>query len=137
MRTSKPLCRGVDERGPIVNSPLERIGAGAFEYDFGALDETDNPFTKSYTNLLYDYPPSSSAVQGSHHTNFLTCLLVSSPSGIPLDRSSSSWQSRNGSQDYSPGYTITPAIQECRISDKTGIKCAVLLGSYSTRRGKS
>ena len=34
---------------------LERIGAGAFDYDFGALDDTDNPFTKSYTNVLYDY----------------------------------------------------------------------------------
>ena len=48
--------------GQTANSPLERIGAGAFEYDFGALDETDNPFTKSYTNLLYDHQPPSSVV---------------------------------------------------------------------------
>ena len=35
----------------------KRIGAGAFEYDFGALDDADNPFTKSYTNLMYDRLP--------------------------------------------------------------------------------
>jgi len=29
-----------------------RIGAGAFEYDFGALDDTDNPLTKSHLNLM-------------------------------------------------------------------------------------
>ena len=34
---------------------LERIGAGAFEYDFGALDDADNPLTKSYWGLLYGY----------------------------------------------------------------------------------
>lgn len=39
--------------------PPKRIGAGAFDYDFGALDGADNPFTKSYTNLVYDHfsPP--------------------------------------------------------------------------------
>jgi hypothetical protein len=26
---------------------------GAFDYDFGALDNLDNPLTKSYTRLLY------------------------------------------------------------------------------------
>jgi hypothetical protein len=26
---------------------------GAFDYDFGALDNLDNPLTKSYTNLIY------------------------------------------------------------------------------------
>jgi len=36
------------DRKPIT----QRVGAGAFEYDFGALDETDNPLTKSYTNLM-------------------------------------------------------------------------------------
>ena len=30
------------------------IGAGAFDYDFGALENSDNKFTKSYTNLMYD-----------------------------------------------------------------------------------
>ena len=44
--------------GLTLGPPLERIGAGAFEYDFGALDDADDPFTKSYTNLLYDYPSS-------------------------------------------------------------------------------
>ena len=28
-----------------------RIGAGAFDYDFGAVENTDNKFTKSYLNL--------------------------------------------------------------------------------------
>jgi len=37
----------------------KRIGAGAFDYDFGALDGIDNPFTKSYTNLVYDHLSSS------------------------------------------------------------------------------
>ena len=131
------LVSRVRERGLIVNSPLERIGAGAFEYDFGALDETDNPFTKSYQNLLYDHLPSSSVVQGSRCANRLTSSLVSSPSGTPLDHSSSSWQSRGGSQGCSHGYTITPATRECGTSDRTGIKCVVLLGSYSIRSDKS
>ena len=26
---------------------------GAFDYEFGALDNLDNPFTKSYTDLVY------------------------------------------------------------------------------------
>ena len=33
-------------------SPIETsIGAGGFDYDFGALEDTDNKFTKSYVNL--------------------------------------------------------------------------------------
>ena len=32
----------------------QRIGTGAFEYDFGALDDADNPLTNSYMNLMYD-----------------------------------------------------------------------------------
>ena len=39
-----------------------RIGAGAFEYDFGALDDTDNPLTRSYLNLMCDYLPFPSIV---------------------------------------------------------------------------
>ena len=27
--------------------------SGAFDYDFGALDDLDNPLTKSYTDLVY------------------------------------------------------------------------------------
>ena len=53
------------DRGLIVNPSLKRIGAGAFEYDFGALDETDNPFTRSYTNVTYDRLCSKLVVQGS------------------------------------------------------------------------
>jgi len=36
-----------------VNSPPIRIGAGALGYDFGALDDAGNPFTKSYMDLLF------------------------------------------------------------------------------------
>jgi len=55
MRASSAL--GVCVPGLTVGPSLERIGAGAFGYDFGALDDTGDPFTKSYTNLLYDRPP--------------------------------------------------------------------------------
>jgi len=41
--------------GLTTNPSVKSIGAGAFEYDFGALDETDNPFTKSYMNITYDH----------------------------------------------------------------------------------
>ena len=41
---------------------LKRIGAGALDYDFGALDDMDNPFTKSYMNLVYDRQLSVSSV---------------------------------------------------------------------------
>ena len=54
-----------------VGPSLERIGAGAFDYDFGALDDTDNPFTKSYTNVLYDYLSPSSVVQSSRRADRL------------------------------------------------------------------
>jgi hypothetical protein len=33
-------------------APLESP-PGAFDYEFGALDNLDNPLTKSYTNLVY------------------------------------------------------------------------------------
>ena len=33
-----------------------RIGAGAFDYDFGAIDEAENPLTKSYEDLAYEPP---------------------------------------------------------------------------------
>lgn len=32
------------------------IGAGAFDYDFGGLEDTDNKLTKSYKNLVYITP---------------------------------------------------------------------------------
>jgi len=40
-----------------------RIGTGAFEYDFGALEDSDNLLTRTYSNLVYvstlhiDWPP--------------------------------------------------------------------------------
>ena len=46
MRTSK------HPRYPYLTHELAtRIGAGAFEYEFGAVDGSDNPLTKSYFNL--------------------------------------------------------------------------------------
>ena len=135
MRASKSLCWAWC--GLTISLSLDRIGAAAFEYDFGALDETDNPFTKSYTNLLYDRLPSSSAVQGSRRAYRSTCLPGLSPSGIPLDQSFSSWPSQIGFRGCSHGYTTTPTTRECRSFDITGSKCAVLLGSYSIRRDKS
>lgn len=30
-----------------------RIGAGAFDYDFGALDGLDNPLTRTYDDAAY------------------------------------------------------------------------------------
>ena len=33
--------------------PLTVSSLGAFDYEFGALDNLDNPLTKSYTNLVY------------------------------------------------------------------------------------
>lgn len=40
----------------------QRIGAGALGYDFGALDDADNLFTKSYMNLVYVRLSASSIV---------------------------------------------------------------------------
>ena len=33
--------------------PLYRCFLGAFDYEFGALDDLDNPLTKSYTDIVY------------------------------------------------------------------------------------
>ena len=77
----------------------QRIGAGAFEYDFGALDGTDNPLARSYQNLTYDHVSSPPVVRGSHSVNRLPCSLVSRRSGSPLDSSFSFCPYRDGSQD--------------------------------------
>ena len=37
----------------------QRIGACAFDYDFGAIDEMENPLTKSYEDLAYEFLVSS------------------------------------------------------------------------------
>jgi hypothetical protein len=37
----------INDKCPLDSPP------GAFDYDFGALDNLDNPLTKSYTHLLY------------------------------------------------------------------------------------
>jgi len=37
-----------------MTSLFKRFGTGAFDYDFGALDEKDNQLTKSYMNVMYD-----------------------------------------------------------------------------------
>jgi hypothetical protein len=36
-----------------IHELASRIGTGAFEYEFGALDDSDNPLAKTYYNLLY------------------------------------------------------------------------------------
>ena len=41
---------------------LGRIGAGAFDYDFGALDDAGNPLAESYADLMYDRLDSTSAI---------------------------------------------------------------------------
>jgi len=40
-----------------THRPETSIGDGAFGYDFGALESTDNRFTKSFTDLGYGSPP--------------------------------------------------------------------------------
>ena len=69
---------------------IPRIGAGAFDYDFGALDETDNPLTKSYTDIMCGHLSSPPVVQVSHRANHLPCSLALRPSGTPPDYSFSS-----------------------------------------------
>ncbi|KAF9779010.1 cytochrome P450 [Thelephora terrestris] len=44
----------IDVHSWLSKATLDAIGAGAFDYDFGALENTDNKFTKSYANLLFD-----------------------------------------------------------------------------------
>ena len=70
---------------------ISRIGAGAFDYDFGALDETDNPLTKSYTDIMCGHLSSPPVVQVSHRANRLPCSPVLRPSGTPPDYSFSSF----------------------------------------------
>ena len=82
-----------------MNPPLKRIGAGALEYDFGALDDADNPLTKSYLDIMYDCQYSPPATQGSCRVNRLLYFPGLRPSGTAPDPSSSSLLSRNGSQD--------------------------------------
>jgi len=78
--------------GLWINHKLisQRVGAGAFEYDFGTLDATDNPLAKSCINLMCDHLPLSSTVRGSHHTDHPDDSLDSRHSGTPLDYSFSS-----------------------------------------------
>lgn len=40
-----------NNRGYVAHRLETSIGAGGFDYDFGAVENTDNEFTKSYTNL--------------------------------------------------------------------------------------
>jgi len=77
----------------------QRIGAGAFEYDFGALDETGNPFTESYMDIMCGQLPPLYPVQCSPRTNRLSYSLVLGPSGTLPNPSFSSWPSQSGSRD--------------------------------------
>ena len=113
-----------------VSVSLKRIGSGALDYDFGALDNADNPFTKSYMNLVYDRLLSvSSVVRGSRRANRLPYSSASPLSGTPLDRSLSSCPSRDGSPGCSHGYLIIPATMEWINSDRTRSRRASSLGN--------
>ena len=51
-----PICRiGNGENQPRIQLHISRsrLLPAAFEYDFGALDRTDNPLTRTYLDLLY------------------------------------------------------------------------------------
>lgn len=43
----------IDVQDWISRGALDAIGAGAFDYDFGAVEGTGNKFTESYTNLNF------------------------------------------------------------------------------------
>lgn len=50
-----------DEQSAVIDIPswmshatLDAIGRAAFDYQFGALDNSTNPLTVAYTNLLFD-----------------------------------------------------------------------------------
>ena len=66
----------------------KRFGTGAFDYDFGALDEKDNQLTKSYMNVMYDRLQTS-AVQYSCHANHSSFPLAIRLLEFPPDYSSS------------------------------------------------
>ena len=72
------MCRLQANRGFIS----QRFGTGAFDYDFGALDEKDNQLTKSYMNVMYDHLHWTSAVQDSCHVDDLSCSLAIRHSGF-------------------------------------------------------
>lgn len=54
---------------------LDAIGAGAFAYDFGALDDTDNALMRTYKDMLIDTKPFRRPPKGrifvQHATRFL------------------------------------------------------------------
>jgi len=55
-------CAG---HGLTMNPSIKRIGAGAFGYDFGALDDADNPLTKSFMDLRCAHLSLRFVVRGS------------------------------------------------------------------------
>ena len=76
------VCMGCEL---TVNTSLKRVGAGAFGYDFGALDDADNALTKSYMDIMYDRLPLIPATQGSCRTNNPLRSLGLRPSATVLD----------------------------------------------------
>ena len=123
--------------GLTVNLSPKRIGAGAFDYDFGALDDADNPLTKSYTNVMYDCQCLTSAVQGSCHADRLPRSPVLRPSGFHPNYFSCSCPLWGGSRDCSRGYATSRVILGCRISDGTRTRRIRSPGNCSIRRGES
>ncbi|PBK95281.1 cytochrome P450 [Armillaria gallica] len=57
----KELISTTDEQSIVIDIPswtsratLDTMGEAAFDYQFGALDESANPLTNAYTNMLFD-----------------------------------------------------------------------------------
>ena len=59
------VLASVFDIGLTMNPSLKRIGAGGFGYEFGALDDADNPLTKSYMDLMCAHLSSRFVVQRS------------------------------------------------------------------------
>ena len=86
-RSNYPQCWVYAGCELTMNLSLKRIGAGAFGYDFGALDDVDNPLTESYMNVVCDHPPPTPAVRVPSRANPPPYFLVLRPSEIPPDYS--------------------------------------------------
>ncbi|KAK0231349.1 cytochrome P450 [Armillaria fumosa] len=57
----KEIISATEEQSVVIDIPswtsratLDAIGEAAFDYQFGALDDSAKPLTKAYTNLLFD-----------------------------------------------------------------------------------
>lgn len=69
-----------------------RIGAGAFEYEFGALDDSDNLLAQTYRNLLYvSFDPTlrqDTAADYRSMTGLTRCRTLAHPKNVFFSRTS-------------------------------------------------